>query len=822
MRLAVVAFALAGCVDTSTVTCADGSSCPEGKVCVRASEELTVCTAPDNGECLALKDGELCASGGRCYDQVCVLIACGDHLVDPTERCDDGNVLGADGCSADCRSDEQCGTGVVDPAEGETCDDGNLFTHDGCGADCQLESPHWTELKAGAPARTDPSLAFDPVRGHVVMFGGSPASAETYEWSGAGWTERQTQFSPSARYGQAAAFDVARNNLVMFGGRARFFQHGDTWVLDSTGWRLMSTTTPMLTNRSQHAMAYDPVRKRVVLFGGVYESSLVSRELDDTWEWDGATWTKVEPTGAPPARASHSLAYDPGRGAIVLFGGVDQSGEYLNDTWSWNGSQWTQLVTSVQPSPRSSAAMTAYRGGLLLHGGRTLSGANAETWRWLGGAWSPLGTGAVGTRAGMGLATDTLRDRVVLFGGVDAAEKVAEDVWEWDGTAWTRATITTPAAMQDAAVAFDSRRGRAVVVGEGATFELVDESSWVSVTPSTPARRVRHGLAYDQARDEVVMFGGDVTVPAGPTAETWVLDATGPSGRAWIQRTPPMSPSARSGHRLAYDLARSRTVMFGGEVNGAPRADTWEWDGATWRDVSTAIGPTQRSAHAFAYDPVRRVTVMFGGAAAFEPLDDTWEWDGTAWKEITPVGSIPIARHGATLTWNPARRRLTLIGGFSNLVLNSLDDAWEWDGTSWTPVPTELRLGGVSGHVTMPSPDGSGLITFSGARWFGPSLEVWRLRWDGAAPDELCGGRIDRDGDSLAGCDDPDCWSVCSPQCGPGVPCAASSPRCGDGVAGPTETCQMCPADLSACPACGDLLCEGAETIATCPGDCAL
>jgi cysteine-rich repeat protein len=48
--------------------------------------------------------------------------------------------VSGDGCSADCRSNETCGNGVVDAATGEGCDDGNLASGDGCTAACQVEA----------------------------------------------------------------------------------------------------------------------------------------------------------------------------------------------------------------------------------------------------------------------------------------------------------------------------------------------------------------------------------------------------------------------------------------------------------------------------------------------------------------------------------------------------------------------------------------------------------------------------------------------------------------------------------------------------------
>jgi cysteine-rich repeat protein len=67
------------------------------------------------------------------------------------ETCDDGNTVGGDGCSADCKTIEagwecrvpgkrctpKCGDGVL--IGGETCDDGNSISGDGCSSTCQTE-----------------------------------------------------------------------------------------------------------------------------------------------------------------------------------------------------------------------------------------------------------------------------------------------------------------------------------------------------------------------------------------------------------------------------------------------------------------------------------------------------------------------------------------------------------------------------------------------------------------------------------------------------------------------------------------------------------
>jgi hypothetical protein len=81
-------------------------------------------------------------------------------------------------------------------------------------------------------------------------------------------------------------------------------------------------------------MVTDPVRSKIVLFGG-WPEPMVSRE---TWEWDGAaaTWANRTPDPIPvvwvPPRVQFGFAFDSSRGAAVMFGGGVQQ-----DIWEWNG-----------------------------------------------------------------------------------------------------------------------------------------------------------------------------------------------------------------------------------------------------------------------------------------------------------------------------------------------------------------------------------------------------------------------------------------------------------------------------------------------------
>ena len=83
--------------------------------------------------------------------------------------------------------------------------------------------------------------------------------------------------------------------------------------------------------RSSAAMAYDSARGIVVLFGG-YASAT---SLADTWEHDGTRWVQITPTdpegdGDPPLREGHAMAFDSVRERVVLFGWLAR-----RTVWRW-------------------------------------------------------------------------------------------------------------------------------------------------------------------------------------------------------------------------------------------------------------------------------------------------------------------------------------------------------------------------------------------------------------------------------------------------------------------------------------------------------
>src|ERR1700755_3072494 len=71
---------------------------------------------------------------------------------------------------------------------------------------------------------------------------------------------------------------------------------------------------------------------------------------------DPASRVQLSPASSPPARSYLAMTYDPASGKIIMFGGFDGAG-YLNDTWVFDGITWTQAATDTPPPARAAAQM---------------------------------------------------------------------------------------------------------------------------------------------------------------------------------------------------------------------------------------------------------------------------------------------------------------------------------------------------------------------------------------------------------------------------------------------------------------------------------
>jgi hypothetical protein len=97
-------------------------------------------------------------------------------------------------------------------------------------------------------------------------------------------------------------------------------------------------------------MAFDPIRNVTVLYGGLAN---VGWDRDETWEYNGSTWTQRIVGVNPGQRRGHAMTFDPSRGKIILTGGNMYSND--GEMWEWNGTTWAAVPGA--PGPREFHAM---------------------------------------------------------------------------------------------------------------------------------------------------------------------------------------------------------------------------------------------------------------------------------------------------------------------------------------------------------------------------------------------------------------------------------------------------------------------------------
>jgi len=284
-------------------------------------------------------------------------------------------------------------------------------------------------------------MAYDYARQSVVLFGGSadpPYLDDTWILTDQ-WSQVSPATAPPARGGAGMAWDGAAGNVVLFGGigdEGTYFN--DTWTWDGATWtQQFPPVSPPARAIEPQGMTYDAATKTVVLFGGLNSGrpcQSSGNALGDTWTWDGIakTWTEQFPAASPSARRA-PMAYDAAAQSVVLFGGDNGQSVDYNDTWTWNGATWTQLFPSAAPGARqcASAAYDDVLGAVVLFGGFAVSWPNSlrDTWRWDGTNWTQAHPSAVPhNRYSAGMAYVPPAKGVVMFGGLSSGPGLS-DTW---------------------------------------------------------------------------------------------------------------------------------------------------------------------------------------------------------------------------------------------------------------------------------------------------------------------------------------------------------------------------------------------------------
>jgi hypothetical protein len=271
--------------------------------------------------------------------------------------------------------------------------------------------------------------------------------------------------------------------------------------------------------RSRHGLVYDRSAKAAVLFGGVVWTPEWSLHAD-TWELHGRKWSRIRTAEAPPARHRGAMVYLDNRGQTLLFGGQDQTNEFLGDTWTYSARRWQRVKPgTVTPPPRCGHCM-AYdeqAGVAVLFGGLDARmNSLGDTWVFDGTSWREVRASAPPARRYAALAYDFELKGCLLHGGSDdeAGQRSFGDAWLFRGNAWERMTKGFDTEPRDDHGLAYHRGTKRMVMLEGVSgkrgIRVRDAKGWqaVEVNPLHP-RHQCSPLAWDVDLGGLLLHGGE-------------------------------------------------------------------------------------------------------------------------------------------------------------------------------------------------------------------------------------------------------------------------------------------------------------------------
>jgi hypothetical protein len=562
-------------------------------------------------------------------------------------------------------------------------------------------------------ARAAESMVLDSARNRVVIFGGRLGKTnlnDTWAFNGSDWSEIKTANAPSVRERAGAAYDSARDRIVLFGGTHQTYSADgktltetplhDTWEFNGTNWNQILTDGPAIT---RPVLEYDPVRKQTIMLGlnasgatAMYAWDAVAASwkaltptvlpgcanegsmtwqssnntilytggvcanttgAEETFEWDGTNWTKIDLASFAGAYAGSALTFDPDRQVAVLFGGAPPTGVIVAGTFTYANKFWNGVGDAAYPTPRSLASFTTdpVNKVIYLVGGLNDATAFSDFWTYSNGTFQSQTGSNPGDCASPAAAFDTDRAKLVMLCSGTSA------TWEYDGTTWKQfeATKTAPPGHRFGSLVYDQNLKKIVYFGgydvNGVYLNQTwtfDGTAWTQVKKNPAPSRSLTSMWYDPILKKTVLYGGlgrlTSTDRLTRYSDMWSFDGTG-----WTEIKPTTTPGMRYGAQVAVDPNTGHTILFGGirvDIDAANNQvqvyanDTWEWDGAAWTKLTTAVTPPPRENASFAYDPIRKELVMFGGYSGFF-LSDLWSFSNGKWSQVTEVLTRRRAAH---------------------------------------------------------------------------------------------------------------------------------------------------------------------------------
>lgn len=308
--------------------------------------------------------------------------------------------------------------------------------------------------------------------------------------------------------------------------------------------------------RKSHSAIYDPVGKKMLIFGGAGKEGLLS----DTWVFDieKKVWQKIEVKHSPSARWGHSAIYDESNKQMLIFGGYAEKGGSLSDVWAFNieNKEWKKIKIKETPPAR--------------HGHSAIY--------------------------------DPVNKQMIIFGG--KGNKPLGDTWTFgiEKRSWEEiaANKESPPPSFGHSAIYDSANKKMVIFIGTATWiydiePLQDNSptglsvpkaslkkEWTEKSGIFEISAFSFSAVYDSANKQMIIFGSGIQ--GSLLADTWIADI---EKDEWNKVDIEKVPAGRTRHSVIYDSKNKQMIIFGGTNRNEILSDIWAFDieKKEWKEI---------------------------------------------------------------------------------------------------------------------------------------------------------------------------------------------------------------------------------------------
>ena len=301
------------------------------------------------------------------------------------------------------------------------------------------------------------------------------------------WLKKNPINEPDGRMYHGMESIYGDDKVLIFGGVGNVNNYlNDTWVYD-------------YSENKWTQKAYGPNHGREFAMASVYETDKVLVFGGDYYDFKNETWiydlsenkwkNKTSSGNEPSGRSRHAMATIWGTKKVLLFGGYPSSP--LNDTWVYDSTnnKWTNKKPANSPYSRGEHKMAPIFGTdkVLLFGGYCGTGSAVDdTWIYdlSDNLWTEISTNnKVSIRSQHAMVPIWGTDRVLMFGGNTGGEQIS-DTWIYD----------------------------------------LSDNTWTEKKfGNDPYERCRHGMAFINKTNKVILFGGTSWVNSYSN-DTWEFE----------------------------------------------------------------------------------------------------------------------------------------------------------------------------------------------------------------------------------------------------------------------------------------------------------